>query len=70
MTPADIPVVGALFRSGFGGRDTGYDILILCGPLLIAVIALLGRSPLTTALAVGYVSAFVLYTLWNSVEQR
>lgn len=70
MIPADIPVVGSLFQSGFGGRDTVYDTLILCGPLLIAVIALVGRSPLTTTLAVGYISAFVLYTLWKSVEQR
>lgn len=67
MTPEDIPIVGFLFR--FDGRDTGYNILILCGPLLIAVLALFGRSLPTMALAVGYVSAFVLYTLWNSVER-
>lgn len=70
MIPADIPLIRSLFQSGFGGRDTGYDTLILCGPLLIAAIALLGRSPLTIALAVGYISAFVLYILWKSVEQR
>lgn len=66
MTPADLPIVGTLFQ--FDGRDTVYDTLILCGPLLIVVIALLGRSPLTTALAVGYLSTFVLYTLWKSIE--
>jgi hypothetical protein len=63
--PEDIPILGSLYRSG---RDHGYNTLILCGPLLIAVIALLGRSPLTTALAAGYVSAFVLYTLWKSIR--
>jgi hypothetical protein len=63
--PEEIPIIGSLYRSG---RDRGYDTLILCGPLLIAVIALLGRSPLTTVLAAGYVSVFALYTLWKSIR--
>jgi hypothetical protein len=66
LKPEDLPLVGALYQ--FAGRDRGYNALILCGPLLIAVLALLGRSPVTVALAAGYVSAFVLYTLWKSVE--
>lgn len=63
----DIPFLGSLSHEG---RGRGFDVLIICGPLLIAVLALLGRSPLTTVLAVGYVSAFVLYTLSKSVRYR
>lgn len=65
FSPDDVPFIGSLSHEG---RGRGFDVLILCGPLLIAVLALLGRSPLTTALAAGYVSAFVLYTLTKSVR--
>jgi hypothetical protein len=63
--PEDLPILGSLYRSG---RDRGYDTLILCGPLLIAVLALFGRSSLTIMLAAGYVSVFVLYTLWKNIR--
>lgn len=67
MTPSleDVPFLGSLSHES---RGRGFDALILCGPLLIAVLALLGRSPLTTALAAGYVAAFVLYTLVKHVR--
>jgi hypothetical protein len=64
-SPEDIPFLGSLSRNG---RGRGFDALILCGPLLIAALALLGRSPLTIALAAGYVSVFVLYTLVKSAR--
>lgn len=60
----DVPFLGSLSE----GHGRGFDILILCGPLLIAVLALLGRSPLTTVLAAGYVVAFVLYMLMKSIR--
>lgn len=61
-----LPFVGSLLWSG--DRDRGYELLILCGPLVIVSIALLGRSLLTTALAAGYILAFVLYLLWIGFE--
>lgn len=64
--PMIFPLVQSLSRGG--NRDRGYDMLILCGPLVIVSIALLGRSLLTTALTTGYVLAFVLYLLWIGFE--
>lgn len=66
LGPEEIPIIGALLQ--FGERDMGYNVLILCGPLVIALLALLGRSLETELLAGGYVTAFVLYTLYKSVE--
>lgn len=65
ISPEDVPFLGSLSHEG---RSRGFDALILCGPLLIAVLALLGRSQLTTVLAAGYVAAFILYTLMKSVR--
>lgn len=47
--------------------DQGYNALILCGPVVVGAIALFGRSVLTTALAAGYVLAFVAYLLWKGL---
>lgn len=66
LQPEEIPIIGALLQ--FGERDRGYNVLILCGPLVITLLALLGRSIVTKLLAGGYVTAFVLYTVWKSVE--
>lgn len=63
--PTEFPLLRSLSRAG--DRDRGYEVLILCGPVVIATIALLGRSLLTTALTAGYVLAFVSYLLWNAL---
>ncbi|RRJ30375.1 hypothetical protein [Halocatena pleomorpha] len=61
--PSTVPLVRALSGDG----DRGYELLILSGPVVIGVIALLGRSMVTTALAMGYILAFVLYLVWIGV---
>lgn len=62
MIPSDLPT---LSLSWVGNRDRGYDVLILCGPVVVGAIVLFGRSVLTNALAAGYVLAFVVYLLWK-----
>lgn len=63
--PTEFPLIRSLSRAG--NWDRGYAVLILCGPVVIVTIALLGRSLLTTALTAGYVLAFVSYLLWNAL---
>lgn len=47
-----LPVVGRAFRLGVNPVTTS---LVLLGPVLIAVVAVVGRSPATTALGVAYI---------------
>lgn len=64
--PTVFPFIQSLLWNS--DRDRGYELLILCGPLVIVSIALLGRSLLTTALTTAYILAFVLYLLWIGFE--
>ena len=61
MRPRDVPVVGTVVEAG--ADDRVFDALLLAGPVVIIVVAALGRSPLTVALAAAYIVAFVTYTL-------
>ncbi|MEM4781533.1 MAG: hypothetical protein QXG03_08250 [Halalkalicoccus sp.] len=53
--------------SRFRGPDPVFDALMLAGPLILVAIALLGRTALTTALAIAYLLAFVGYVLYNGL---
>lgn len=66
MNADGIPILGELLAAG--PNDRVFDSLLLVGPLLIVVIAVVGRSALTTLLAVGYLVAFVGYTISKSLE--
>lgn len=66
MNAADVPVLGSLMRSGT--RDRAFDVLLGLGPVLVALIALVGRNVFTTALAACYVLAFVGYVGYKSVS--
>ncbi|SEP95173.1 hypothetical protein [Natrinema salaciae] len=66
MKIGDIPVVGELLESG--AEDRVFDSLLLVGPLLILFIAVVGRSVLTTGLAVTYVVFFVVYVLYRGIR--
>lgn len=46
-----------------GPDDRVFDAFILVAPLVVLVIALLGRTGVTTALAAGYLLAFVGYVV-------
>jgi hypothetical protein len=56
-----VPLVGGLLRAG--ASDPVYDALLVAGPVVVAALAVLGRSLATTALATAYVLTFVGYTL-------
>ncbi|ELY64473.1 hypothetical protein [Natrinema versiforme] len=66
MRVSELPIVGDLLESG--AEDRVFDSLLLVGPLLILVIAVAGRSALTTGLAAAYVMFFVAYVLYRGVR--
>jgi hypothetical protein len=66
MKSRDIPVVSAVFEAG--ADDRVFDSLLLTGPLVIGLIAVLGRSLVTEAVAIAYIAAFVGYTLYRGVR--
>jgi len=55
----DLPVVSQILDAG--PDDRGFDALLLAGPVVVALAAVLGRTPLTEALAAGYVASITLY---------
>lgn len=68
MNIVDIPIVGDLLEAG--AEDWVFDSLLLVGPLLIALIAVIGRSPITTGIAAAYLLFFVVYVLYRGVRGR
>lgn len=56
-----LPLVGTVVETG--AADRIFDGLLLAGPLVLASIALLGRSLLTVGLATAYVVGFTGHTL-------
>ncbi|MFB6308044.1 MAG: hypothetical protein ABEH35_01820 [Haloarculaceae archaeon] len=65
MNLGDLPVVSAVFEAG--ADDRVFDSLLLAGPVVIGLIALLGRSIVTEALAVIYIAVFVAYVLYRGL---
>ena len=68
MTPESLPLIGSVFRTG--ADDRVFDTLLILGPALLVVIALLGRQSVTIALAAGYVIVFLAHTVRNWVRTR
>jgi hypothetical protein len=66
MRLRDLPVVSNVVDSG--ADDRVFDSLLLLGPVVIGVVALVGRSLFTEALAVTYLAAFVTYTLYRGIR--
>ncbi|SFS91628.1 hypothetical protein SAMN04488556_3336 [Halostagnicola kamekurae] len=63
MKIGDLPYVGDPFEGG--AEDQVFDSLLLLGPVIIVLIAVDGRSPLTTTVAVAYLLSFVSYVLYR-----
>lgn len=61
-------LLDALFKAG--PDDRVFDAFILVAPLVIAGIALLGRTTVTTSLAVSYLLVVVGYTVLLGVRHR
>lgn len=49
MNAADVPVLGWVLHSE--ARSRVFNSLLVCGPLLVGLIAAIGRNPLTIAVA-------------------
>ncbi len=64
MKPTDLPFVEQVAQ--FSGDDRVLDGLILLGPVVICLVALLGRTPITTVLAAAYVVSLPVYVLYRS----
>lgn len=65
-----IDAVQALIRRVFraGPDGWGYDALLVAGPLVVLLVAILGRSPVTTSLSMIYVALFVGAVLYNGLR--
>jgi hypothetical protein len=68
MNAADIPVLGWLLR--LGPRDRVLNILLICGPLLFALISITGRNPITIMLAALYILAFIVHVGYRRTSGR
>lgn len=66
MNVADLPVVSDVFDAG--ADDRVFDALLLCGPLVIGLVVVLGRWWFTEALAVAYIAVFVAYVLYRALH--
>ncbi|MFB6136145.1 MAG: hypothetical protein ABEJ04_05255 [Halobacteriaceae archaeon] len=60
-----VPLVGPLLA--FEERSPGYSVLLLLGPVVVAAVALAGRTAFTVVLAAAYVLAFVCYALYQGL---
>ncbi|MFB6221309.1 MAG: hypothetical protein ABEH90_07700 [Halolamina sp.] len=66
MNLRNLPVISHVLEAG--AADRVFDVLLLLGPLVIAVIAVLGRSVITELLAGAYIATFVAYVLYRGVR--
>ena len=66
MRASDIPVLSHVSESG--PDDRVFDSLLLVGPLIIALIAGLGRTFLTHAIAISYITLLVIYILSQGIQ--
>ena len=66
MNVDDLPILGRVHQ--WGAEETVYDALLLCGPLVVLVIAVLGRTPVTVGLTGLYLASFVGYALSRAVS--
>lgn len=66
MNPRRLDAVAPVLESG--ADDRVFDTLLLSGPLVAVLLAALGRSSVTVALAGCYVAFFTLYLLYKGVR--
>lgn len=62
MKLSDLPLVSLVQESG--PDDPVFDLVVLVGPLVVLLIAILGRSVFTNALAALYIIVVVTYVGW------
>lgn len=59
------PLIRPILAAGPGDRV--FDILLLVGPLLIILIAILGRNLLSVTIAAAYIATFVGYIVYKGL---
>ncbi|WP_135664212.1 hypothetical protein [Halorhabdus rudnickae] len=64
MNVRDLPIVNIVCE--YGAQDSVFDSLLLVGPVLVVLIATLGRSIVTELLALAYVAVFLITVLYRS----
>ncbi len=62
-----IPVIGSLLAAG--ADDHVFDALLVVGPVIIIVITLLGRTPISVTLAIAYTGGFVGYIGYKGIRE-
>ena len=67
MRIRDVPIVRAVIEAG--PNDRFFDALLLCGPVVVAFLAVVGRSALTTGVVVLYLLTFVGYVLYRGASR-
>ncbi|MFB6146549.1 MAG: hypothetical protein ABEJ08_02570 [Halobacteriaceae archaeon] len=68
MKLTDIPFVEDVVSIGPDSRV--FDGLLISGPLIVGLIVLVGRNPITFALAVSYLILFVAGVIYRAVDAR
>lgn len=66
MKVSTLPVISIVFEAG--ADDRVLDSLLLVGPLLIGLVAVLDRSLVTEVLAFAYITLVVTYPLYQGVR--
>mgnify|MGYP000335405060 CR=1 FL=1 len=66
MSPETLPVIGPIINTG--PNDRLFDGLLFLGPILLLLIAVLGRRPFTVVFAFAYVIAFLAHIVHNNLR--
>ena len=67
MTFSELPLLGSIVNSGTD--DLVFQGLLITGPIVIILIGLKGRSPLTTALAGCYLAVLIGNILRTGIQR-
>ena len=65
MNPSDLPLVAWLSRASPG--DPVFDALMIIGPVLLVVVAILSRTTVTTTMVGFYIASFFVFTIYNGI---
>lgn len=66
MRLGDLPLVAYVLESG--ANDRVFDFLLLVGPAVIVLVAIVGRTLATVGISVAYLVFFVAYVLYKGLR--
>lgn len=67
MTPDSLPLIAWLSEASPG--DPIFDSLMILGPILLLVVAIVGRTTATNFLVGIYVASFFVYVIYNGIAR-